>query len=261
MSQKGTVRDTAFGMVRSGQDSLDRWFARCAAKPDCAFGPDPGAGYDALFAKVRAERPVVPGTDGKRLTAGLLYQVVLAGLVDYAGTQELAEQVVADYRTKGNPSGLYSVGMAIAGRKPDGTFSNGPEIFQFVSCADWPTRLTLADVQADADEAARMSPRIGAFAATFALTNATACPPAKDGPLPLPTEPVAGKVLIMGNVSDAETPLENGEELRSMIPGARLMVLETMGHTGFYRSQCLATAGGATLTRGELPADGTRCPA
>jgi pimeloyl-ACP methyl ester carboxylesterase len=261
MSQKGTVRDTAFGMVRSGQDSLDRWFARCAAKPDCAFGPDPGAGYDAMFAKVRAEQPVVPGTDGERLTAGLLYQVVLAGLVDFGGTQELAEQVIADYRTKGDPSGLYALGTGIAGRQPDGTFSNGPAIFQFVSCADWPTRLTLADVQADADEAARMSPRIGAFAATFALTNATACPPAKDGPLPLPTEPVAGKVLIMGNVSDAETPLENGEELRSMIPGARLMVLETMGHTGFYRSQCLATAAGATLTRGELPADGTRCPA
>jgi hypothetical protein len=92
MSQKGTVRDTAFGMVRAGQDSLDRWFARCAAKPDCAFGPDPGAGYDALFAKVRAEQPVVAGTDGKRLTAGLLYQVVLAGLVDYGGTQELAER-------------------------------------------------------------------------------------------------------------------------------------------------------------------------
>jgi hypothetical protein len=70
---------------------------------------------------------------------------------------------------------------------------------------------------------------------------------------------VAGKVLVMGNVSDAETPLENGEELHSMIPGSQLIVLDTMGHTGFYRSQCLATAGGATLTGGELPADGTRC--
>ncbi len=46
-----------------------------------------------------------------------------------------------------------------------------------------------------------------------------------------------------------------------MIPGSQLIVLDTMGHTGFYRSQCLATAGGATLTRGELPADGTRCSA
>jgi pimeloyl-ACP methyl ester carboxylesterase len=261
MSQKGTVRDTAFGMVRAGQDSLDRWFARCAAKPDCAFGPDPGAGYDALFAKVRAERPVVPGTDGKRLTAGLLYQVVLAGLVDYEGTQDLAEQAIAAYRAKGDPAGLYALGVAIAGQKPDGTFSNSPEIFQYVSCADWPTRLTFADLQADAAEAARMSPRIGAFAATFTLTNATACPPAKDGPRPLPTAPVAGKVLVMANVSDAETPLENGEELHSRRPGARLIVLDTMGHTGFYRSPCLAAAGGATLTRGELPADGTRCTA
>jgi pimeloyl-ACP methyl ester carboxylesterase len=261
MSQKGTVRDTAFGMVRAGQDSLDRWFARCAAKPDCAFGPDPGAGYDALFAKVRAEQPIVPGTEGERLTAGLLYQVVLAGLVDYAGTQELAEQAIVEYRTKNDPSALHAVGVAIAGRQPDGTISNGPEIFQYVSCADWPTRLTFDELQADAAEAARMSPRIGAFAGTFALTNATACPPAKDGPLPLPTAPVAGRVLIMGNVSDAETPLENGEELRDTIPGARLIVLDTMGHTGFYRSQCLADAGGAALTRGELPADGTRCAA
>ena len=185
MSQKGTVRDTAFGMVRSGQDSLDRWFARCAAKPDCAFGPDPAPGTTRSLRRCGRSSRWSPGPTGNDFTAGLLYQVVLAGLVDYAGTQELAEQVIADYRTKGDPSGLYAVGMAIAGPKPVGTFSNGPEIFQFVSCADWPTRLTLADVQADADEAARMSPRIGAFAATFALTNATACPPVgKDGPLP-----------------------------------------------------------------------------
>jgi pimeloyl-ACP methyl ester carboxylesterase len=161
MSQKGTVRDTAFGMVRAGQDSLDRWFARCAAKPDCAFGPDPGAGYDALFAKVRAEQPVVPGTDGKRLTAGLLYQVVLAGLVDYGGSQQAAEQAVAAYRTKGDPSGLYALGVGIAGQKPDGTFSNGPEIFQYVSCADWPTRLTFAELQADTAEGARSAAHRG----------------------------------------------------------------------------------------------------
>lgn len=261
MSQEGTVNHTSDGMVRAGQDSLDRWFARCAAKPDCAFGPDPGAGFDAMFAKVRAEQPVVPGTDGKRLTGGLLNQVILAGLVDYAGTQELAEQAIGEYRTKGDPSALYAVGLAIAGQKPDGTFSNGPEIFQFVSCADWPTRMTLPDVQAAADAATKVSPRLGAFTSTFALTNTTACPPAKDGPLPLPTKPVAGKVLIMANVSDAETPLENGEELRRLIPGSRLMVLDTMGHTSFYRSPCMTSAGGATLARGELPADGTRCAA
>ncbi|MCF7552293.1 alpha/beta fold hydrolase [Pseudonocardia sp. WMMC193] len=261
MSQKGTVRDTAFGMARAGQDSLDRWFARCAAKPDCAFGPDPGAGYDEMFAKVRAEQPVVPGTDGAHLTAGLLYQVVLAGLVDYGGSQEVAEQAIAQYRTTGDPSTLYAVGVGIAGQRPDGTFSNGPEIFQYVGCADWPTRLTFDELTADAAQAALISPRIGAFAATFALIPATACPQAKEGPLPLPTAPVAGTVLIMGNISDAETPLENGEELRSLIPGSRLMVLETMGHTGFYRSPCLAAAGGAALTRGELPPDGTRCAA
>jgi hypothetical protein len=45
-----------------------------------------------------------------------------------------------------------------------------------------------------------------------------------------------------------------------MIPGPRLMVLDIMGHTGFYRSPCLATAGGAGLPRGELPA-GSRCAA
>jgi pimeloyl-ACP methyl ester carboxylesterase len=261
MSQKGTVRDTAFGMVRAGQDSLDRWFARCAAKPDCAFGPDPGAGYDEVFAKVRAEQPVVPGTDGARLTAGLLNQVVLAGLVDFNGTQDLAEKAVAAYRTTNDPSMLYAVGVAIAGRKPDGTFTNGPEIFQYVSCADWPTRLTFDELTADVARGARTSPRIGAFAASFALANATACPPSDNGPLPLPTAPVAGKVLIMGNTSDAETPLENGEELRDTIPGARLIVLDTMGHTGFYRSPCLSDAAGAVLARGELPADGTRCAA
>lgn len=188
MSQEGAVDHTAEGMVKAGQDSLDRWFARCAAKPDCAFGPDPGAGYDAILARVRAEQPVVPGTDGKRLTAGLFFQVVLAGLVDYAGTQELAEQAIGEFRATNDPSMLHAVGLAIAGQRPDGTFSNGPEIFQFVSCVDWPTRMTLPEVQASVGAAATISPRFGAFAAAFTLANTTACPPAKEGPLPLPNE-------------------------------------------------------------------------
>jgi hypothetical protein len=105
-----------------------------------------------------------------------------------------------------------------------------------------------------------VSPRIGAFAATFALTNATACPPAKDGPLPLPTAPVAGTVLVMGNISDAETPLENGEELKAMIQGPA----DGPGHHGPHPVLPFGVPGhrgrrGAD--RGELPADGTRCAA
>ena len=218
MSQKGTVRDTAFGMVRAGQDSLDRWFARCARSRTARSGPTPGPGTTRCSRRSGPSGRSWPGRTASGSPAGLLYQVVLAGLVDYGGTQELAERPPPTTAPRATLDPLRR-GREHRGQKPDGTFSNGPEIFQFVSCADWPTRLTFADLQADAAEAARMSPGIGAFAATFALTNATACPPAKDGPLPLPTAPVAGTVLVMGNISDAETPLENGEELKAMIQG------------------------------------------
>lgn len=218
MSHLGSVRDTAFGMVDAFQQSLDSWFARCGAKPDCAFGPDPAAGFDELVAKVRAEQPLVPGTDGARLTGGLLYQAFLAGLVDYGGSQDWAEQAIAQYRATGDPSGLHALGMGIAGQRADGTFANGPEIFQFVNCVDWRDRPTLDQISADVEEARGISPRIGPFAVTYAYTNATACPPGGTG-LPMPDRPVAGRILILGNTADAETPLVNGQELHRCSPG------------------------------------------
>ncbi|WP_181784397.1 alpha/beta fold hydrolase [Pseudonocardia pini] len=260
MSQLGTIRDTAYGMVEAGEAALDVWFDRCAAKPDCAFGPDPAAGFDTLVAKVRAEQPLVPGTDGARLTGGLLYQALLAGVVDYRGSQELAEQAVGQYLRDDDPSALHAVGLAIAGQRPDGTFTNGPEIFQFVNCSDWTDRPDLTQVAADVAVAGAYAPRFGPFALTYALTNFAACPQQSAG-LPVPNGPVAGKVLVLANTYDAETPLKNGQELMSLIPGSRLLVFQGLGHTAFYRSACMATAAGRLLTSGEQPAPGAVCAA
>jgi hypothetical protein len=87
----------------------------------------------------------VPGTD-QRMTVGLLYQVFLAGIINFAGSTEIAEQAIAEYRATGDPTIMYQIGNAYAGgRQPDGTYaSNSPEIFQFVNCIDWYDRPTLS---------------------------------------------------------------------------------------------------------------------
>jgi hypothetical protein len=157
-----------------------------------------------------------------------------------------------------DPKALHAVGLAIAGQRPDGTFTNGPEIFQFVNCDDWTDRPDLTQVEADVAVARAYSPRFGPFALTYALPNFAACPQQAVGQ-PVPNAPVAGKVLVLANTYDAETPLKNGQELTSLIPGSRLLVFQGLGHTGFYRSACMSAAAGRLLTTGEQPAPGAVC--
>ena len=146
MDPLSTLHSTATGNAASFEASLNEWFRRCEANPPCAFGDDAAAGFDEMVADVRANRPRVPGTD-QRLTIGLLYQVFLAGIVNVFGLTQIAEQVIADFRTTGDPTSIYQVGAGITGLEPDGSYnSNAAEIFQFVNCIDWIDRPTLQQV-------------------------------------------------------------------------------------------------------------------
>ena len=206
MNPLSTLRSTATGNAASFEAALNEWFRRCEASPPCVFGDDAAAGFDDMVADVRANRPRVPGTD-QRLTIGLLYQVFLAGIVNVFGLTQLAEQVIADFRTTGDPTSIYQVGAGITGIEPDGSYnSNAAEIFQFVNCIDWIDRPTLPQVAVTIGDVKRVRPRMGAFGVAFSYLNSTACPlPA--WATPVPTASDLPPIMVVGATTDAEDPL------------------------------------------------------
>jgi len=258
LSPTSTLRSTALGNAIAFEEALNEWFRRCTAAPPCAFGDDPAAGFDALVAQVRADPPAVPGTDD-RLTIGLLNQVLLAGIVNYNGSTEVANQAITQLRA-GDPSTAYLLGTAAAGRKPDGTFTNASAIYQFVNCQDWYDRPTVDEVKGAMADAQRSAPRMGAFGIAFSYLNSTACPnPPESTPVPTSTE--LPPTLIIGGANDSETPLQWSQELSVAMPNSQLLVSQDWGHTAFYTSACAAEKAGAYLVSGTLPSPGTVCPA
>jgi len=253
-----TLRSTALGNAISFEEALHEWFRRCTAAPPCAFGEDPAAGFDALVAQVRADPPAVPGTND-RLTVGLLNQVFLAGIVNYNGSTDVANQAIAELRA-GDPSTAYLLGTAAAGRKPDGTFNNASAIFQFVNCQDWSDRPSEDEVKGAMALAQQSAPRLGEFAVAFSYLNSLGCPnPPESTPVPSSTD--LPPTMIIGGANDSETPLQWSQELSAAMPNSQLLVSQDWGHTAFYTSACVAERAGAYLVSGELPPPGTVCPA
>jgi hypothetical protein len=58
-------------------------------------------------------------------------------------------------------------------------------MFQFINCLNWQDRPTPTQVAAVAESVKQDAPRLGAFGATDALMNSTACPAAAK-PVPPP---------------------------------------------------------------------------
>ncbi|SDE24813.1 alpha/beta hydrolase fold [Actinobaculum suis] len=74
---------------------------------------------------------------------------------------------------------------------------------------------------------------------------------------------VSNPVLVIGITGDHATPYKYAEELRTQLGQARLLTVAGSGHGASYSdlSTCADTVATNYLRRGELPAEGTVCPA
>jgi pimeloyl-ACP methyl ester carboxylesterase len=255
-----TLEEITTTMATSFERGLHDWIRRCAARPPCAFGPKPFQAFDDLYARVRRNPPVVPSMGGRRLTVGLLNQIMLAGIVNFNGSTELAEAAIRAYTETGMYAPLLTLGEGITSRQPDGSYArNGTETFQFINCLDWQDRPPLTQVTALTAQVQRAAPRLGAFAIAFVYANALGCPqPAT--PVPPVTQTNLPPLLVVGNNGDPETPLAWSQELSQALPQSRLLVSQSFGHTAFVTSPCVARLSGRYLVDLILPQVGTVCP-
>jgi hypothetical protein len=145
--------------------------------------------------------------------------------------------VITGFLTTGDATALLQFADAITGRLPDGNYGkNANEIFQFVNCLDWDDRPTPDDVAALVEHVRPFSPRLGAFTMTFALMNSTSCP-FPPTPVPPVSNPDVPPLLVVGNHTDAETPLHWSQELSEELPGSRLLVSMTTCPASVSRSR------------------------
>lgn len=239
------------------EQALDTFLARCSSTSTCAFhhdGDSEGA-FDALMQ--RLDDQPIPTTDGRPdLTRGMALNGVAQAMYSDSLWPDL-EKALAD-ADRGDGAAMLQLMDDYFQRRKDGTWDNGLEAFQVISCADSAERPTVAEEDASAVEYTRVAPRfspgdIGSYFCTF-------FPPAADPVVPI-TGKGAGPILVMGTTGDPATPLEGTRRMATTLENGRLVVVTAEGHTGYLPDSCSGDAIDRYLVDPvkNVPADGASC--
>ncbi|MEA2331564.1 MAG: hypothetical protein QOH58_1702 [Thermoleophilaceae bacterium] len=253
--------------------ALETFLAACAADARCAFA-EPGVDlvrkYERLLARLRREPvEVMLGADqivanyqfGVGITLGLLYDASLApALADvlqtlWTATEARAPQALPEPVAVGED---YRPVRALL-RQDEPYF--GIEWFPAVECTDsenpdnpwqWPRFARLADRQAYPFGAAWV------FASQPCATWPAADPDRYAGPFDRKT---ANPILLIGNSQgDPATPYEDAQQTEQILADARLLTLDSFGHTAQGgRSVCIDAAVDSYLIDLKLPPPGLVC--
>ena len=222
-----TGLEAARGQAKGFTGALDAFIADCDQR-GCGLDRDAGTVIDQVTAASekapipapRSDRPAGPGVVSLALAQALYSKSLWPGLAR-----------ALDDASKGDGDALVALADDYLGRNPDGSYSDGFEIYFAVSCLDasWPR-----DPQQVFDAAKAVGaeyPRVGE-----ALVNDYArCalwPVAPEPLTPVPTN-LAGlaPTVIISTTGDPATPYGSGVDVAGRIPGAVLVTNRGEGHT------------------------------
>jgi pimeloyl-ACP methyl ester carboxylesterase len=267
------------GSHLGADDALSTFLAACAGDDRCAFreaGIDLRRKYDRLLARVR-RRPVrIVLPDGQQLTVNyqLAVNATLGLLYDPSASRELADALQTVWlateqrsaspiraRARVRAALLKAPGTPRWGPVPDDEPYAGFEWSPAVFCTDasnptnpfeWPRYARRADRQAYPFG----SPWV--YASLPCATWPVSDPDRYAGPWNRPT---AHPLLLVGNrLGDPATPYEDAQRTANQrLANARLLTLDSFGHTAFLQSACVRAAIDHYLIELALPAEGTVC--
>jgi hypothetical protein len=215
---------------------------------------------DALDARAAVTRdrqgPVSPvrGTGAGATPAAL---AVISSLYTESGWQELARAI--DRLADGDPTEVFRLADAYAGREPDGSYSNLFDANLAVNCADEdekPSRERIRQLQSQWRE---KYPFFGPSLAVGML--ACAQWPGRSDPYPTGRAVGAPPILVVGTTGDPATPYEQTPELAGMLGVGRVLTWEGEGHTAYPQTTCITDVVDAYLIDLTVPMEGLRCPA
>ena len=230
-----------------------RWCAATAGR--CPVAPDARAAVTAAIDKAKVSP--VRGADGREATAGWVFYAVISSLYTESGWQELARAI--DQLQGGDPTGVFKLADAYAGREDDGHYSNLFDANLAVNCADEtekPTREQIRQLQSQWRE---KYPLFGP-ALAVGMLGCVEWPGARD---PYPTGRAIGAppIVVVGTTGDPATPYEQTAALASMLGVGRVLTWEGEGHTAYPQTACVTAAVDAYLISLTVPREGLRCPA
>jgi pimeloyl-ACP methyl ester carboxylesterase len=265
------------GSFTGAQQALFTFLAACASDVRCAFreaGTDLRAKYDRLLARVRRRPVEIVAPDGTPFT--VTYQAVvyitLGSLFDPAASRDLADILQAVYvateqrtpavraRAKVRDAMLEMPRpprWQVPEDEPYAGFEWGPAVF----CTDasnpsnpfvWPRYARRAD-----REGYPFGPA-WVYASLPCASWPASDPDRYAGPWNRPT---ANPLLLIGNrLGDPATPYDDAQRTATQVlANARLLTLDSFGHTAFGQSDCVVRAVERYLIELQLPAPETVC--
>jgi pimeloyl-ACP methyl ester carboxylesterase len=236
--------------------AFDNFAASCRSQgAGCAWKPAAGATKETFIAlsnridghPVRAGRRQVGSSEFFLGTAAFLYSKSTWPLLAQALTQ-----------VESGDGTLVALGFdTLAGRNPDGSFSNEQEANSAINCVDRPSPKDPAVYEKAAADAAASAPAYGPAVAWSGLVCAywPVPPTGRAGPLRAPGAP---PILVVGTTNDPATPFAWSEAMASQLP-ARLLRHEGEGHTTYGENGCTNRIADAYLLTLALPPGDLTC--
>jgi pimeloyl-ACP methyl ester carboxylesterase len=225
----------------------------CEATPTCAlYGHDVRAVWDRLVATADRRPIPVRGTtralDGGAIRMALPFTLIHHGdLIDeWPGLATAIAQAAlagdATLLSRVTAVGQYNPGAAIA-------------------CHDFAPQLRgYRDFRSRLAAARRVAPRTGGATEGWLATAGCAGWPVRPanpwGPVRVSGTP---PILIVSSTLDASTPLRWAYGMRRQVQGSGLLLVRTVGHTGYLQSACARETEARYLVSGKLPPTGTVC--
>ena len=239
-------------------DAFDAAMTACSIDTTCLFynRGDPRTAFDALMASLTV-RPLKVGA--RELGTGLAELGVISVL--YEGTEGWRRLTDAlAHAALGDGAPLLGLSDGYAGRRKDGSYNNELEAHYAINCIEVRNRPR-------PDEARRKIQDLGSLnlfdTADLMLTLPCAfwpAPPVRQNRTIHGTG--APTILVVGNVGDPVTPIEDAEALTKALSGSVLLRWNGDGHTVVGRGiACIDDAVTTYLVDLKAPAPNTTCPA
>jgi pimeloyl-ACP methyl ester carboxylesterase len=242
------------------QQAFEAYAAACARRPVCPLGPDPAQATTVFqnLSRPLIENPL-PAEGGTRT---LSYPDAVTGVIQALYLSELwpvLTQGIAGLAT-GDGTILLRLADIYYNRHPDGTYGNGIEAFNAISCVDEERitdRAERAELIRRANEAAPFRDDGRGVVAALGRCAFWPVPPTSEPHVPQ----VAGlpPTLTISVTGDPATPYQAGVELAEALHGS-LLTVEGNQHTAALQGNtCIDDIVNAYLIDLELPPDGARC--
>lgn len=249
------------GQAQGFDRGLNDYLAWCLDRDDCPFRGAPAQARDQLGSLLdKADVTAMTTQDANRpLTQSLMITGIAQGL--YADSLWKTLNKALSDAVEGDGTALLALADRYDERSSDGKYGSVMEANPAIFCLDHPEPRSAAEIQAAADELEQKFPPLGGSIGWGALGCAEWPIPAVMKPQRLTAEGAA-PILVVGTVRDPATPYEWAQALAGQLSSGRLLTWEGSGHTAYRRGgTCIDDAIETYLVSGQLPAEGTRCPA